>query len=74
MKIVEFKIGPELSKIGIPVKCITGFNELPRHIMSDYYKCFISTGPQGIDGGDNGYTVAHTYEEVKAKLEAIEDV
>ena len=66
MKIARFNVGK--LKIGIVVSKITGFNELPSHLKTDTFQTFISTGPQGADGGENGYYVTNTVEEVEKIL------
>jgi len=53
-------------KVCIPLNKITGFTEAG---LPAFGKCFIATGVDDPDGGENGWYVIETYDEVKAILE-----
>ncbi len=67
MKMIECTSVNEL-QIGIPVEKITGFVSLAEDKHENWGKCFIATGADGADGGENGWYVAETYETLKQKL------
>ena len=64
MKIAQFSDASG-NPVGIPVKKITGFCK----VEAGKYKTFIATGPEGADGGGNGWCVVEGFETVKAILE-----
>ena len=53
-------------RVCIPTRKITGFTEVG---LSVYGNCFIATGADGVDGGENGWYVIETYDEVKELLD-----
>jgi len=61
--------GSNRCKIAIPVSKITGFTETPSAASKAYGNCFIATGADDPEGGENGWYVIETYDEVKAILE-----
>lgn len=64
MKTLEFT-ATNNAKVSIPVKRITGFTEVIG--KPKYGNCFIATGADGADGGENGWYVIDGYEAVKSK-------
>ena len=64
MKTLEFT-ATNHAKVSIPVKKITGFTEVIE--KPAYGNCFIATGSDDADGGENGWYVIDSYEDVKAK-------
>jgi len=64
MLLIDFTAPNTGFPISIPVSAITGF--VPS--ASTYGKTFIATGADGADGGENGWYVAETFEQVKEKL------
>jgi hypothetical protein len=68
MKIIGFTSVAN-QRVGIPVEKITGIMELSTH---KFAKCFISTGPSGVDGEENGWYVKEAYGEVWTMLESVD--
>lgn len=64
MKLLEFK-GYNGNPVFVVANCITGFCVCG----TDKSKVFISTGADSQDGGENGWVVSNTMEEVKAIIE-----
>lgn len=55
------------SRICIPLSKITGFTETPLAPKA-LGICFVATGADDPEGGENGWYVAESYDEVKLKL------
>lgn len=64
MKVLEFN-GFYGDPVFIIADKITGFSVC----ATDKSKVFVATGPDGADGGENGWIVGNTIEEVKMIIE-----
>ena len=64
MDLVEFT-NMHAKRVSIPVNKITGITET---MHSSYGRTFVATGADGEDGGENGWYVSQSYEEVKKTL------
>jgi hypothetical protein len=67
MLLLEFTAPNTGWPICIPVSAITGFTPS----SSSHGKTFIATGADAADGGENGWYVQETYDEVKDKLAGV---
>ncbi len=56
-------------KIAVVVGKVTGITEVNKDASSSYGKCFLATGADNDDGGENGWYVAEDYETVRRMLE-----
>lgn len=65
MKLLKFK-GYKDRPVYVVASCITGFCVCG----TDESKVFISTGPDDREGGENGWIVCNTMEEVKEIIES----
>ncbi len=70
MKVAEFH-SVSGQRIGIPIDQITGFIEVEQKNKS-IGSCFIATGADSVEGGENGWYVAELYEEVIIIFQDIE--
>lgn len=68
MKILGFT-ATSGQRIGIPASKICGFIAVDNASNAN---CFISTGADNADGGENGWLVKETYEEVWMQIETVE--
>lgn len=64
MKVLEF-VGYKGTPVFIVANCITGFCVCG----TEESKVFISTGADSQDGGENGWIVSNSLDEVKAIIE-----
>ena len=65
MKVLKFK-DYKGRPVFVVANCITGFCVCG----TDESKVFISTGADNQDGGENGWVVSNTLDEVKAIIES----
>ena len=56
-------------RISIVVDKITGIIEVNKDAAPSYGKCFIATGADNADGGENGWYVSEVYDTVRVMLE-----
>jgi len=60
--------------ISIPAKLITGIIGLPEEKHKAWGKCFVCTGADSADGGENGFYVTEDHRIMKNRLAAsVED-
>ncbi len=66
MKLVFFTSSAGL-EIAIPADKITGFCKA----NTSFGETFIATGPDGVDGAENGWYVAESFNTVKVILQSV---
>jgi len=60
---------PHGKKVSIPIYKIVGICEPTAQSKANGFNTFIATGPDDIDGGENGWYVIDTFEDVRRKLD-----